>query len=1661
MPMDHQESPSPLTPQRPNAPGGNHKSPMKHSGGFVKSLFLPGFTDAGANTAFQKSANIDTKEMRQQQQQRVIRTTPLSPTSLKFQQQQQKQQYQYQRQHDTADTFSEAATELHDNRTKIHILYSSKASTIMTDTVTPSPTVTQTTATTIVTENTVGTDDTPRTTVVDLSQSDDGEQEEEGVEVEVKYDFFPSTKPSPSPRRPITNAINGTNASPQFGMQQQEPTIQQQQKQQQQQQQLSPAEEHERKILPYQHSNNMVRSELYRSTSTTTSIVALVGDGNDTDDSTSNNTNNNNDNVPTPATFMTRRLDATALQEQDQTNIQTRLDYNGNKRDDDNDDDDDDDDDGASNVSSTASEMGTVINLGNHAARMKEIEELAAMIEAEETEQGQDEDESADEKEQHTSLVDGIDDDEENVPHIEPPPKLSNSLLQNDSGLDLPILESKSFEKPTLLPSNRKFATTVNAAVDLGLGRLYRPSHLPKDESTNTSTDRSNDNNYSLEVNAGCRIESAHNTPIRDARLSTSEMLSATMRRLGPMPNHLSSSQHNSRSNTYNNNINDSLSAPPTPRTPAPPQAPRVEDLLRSTLTPSRQYPQSTMDSAKPPPSFALRSPGSAARFSLSQSSRQRRGLANNPLPKTRYPQERSTSVSTNIAGVTMSPRVAISQTFQLAQKCFSFDNTYYEEYSVDDFEDEDDLHDQARVDRMRRKLSLHSSHQSTIRLTPRVSPLEAASSFGGYSQTSFSTTSGGLRHSQSWDVGVNGINNARQAIPFRQTRSSLQHPSLHHPFGLKPIEDDSAFPDEKSGIIRGRISSDFSPSKVSKQQMELQTPQRIEIEREDALDILACLVEQGVADWSAQKTNQVSSTEEVDGANSSSTPPNSDIINTEKEEKSDVVDSASGTDHKAMFLSDSVIKTTIQEIRQWSESRQTTTGDQVDKVDSDHARRMEVLEDLLKSRQYAVEMKRAATSASSWLCSIGRGKTTTNADKQSRVATDHNITGTSASSKMPCNSEDENEDDNHPTQSSKLDSLTFKALLHSAQLELSEMQRANANLNEELSKCRAEIGRLKSMPRSEHVNRSILDDSHDTESSVTALSEAISKDAPVSPIARSRSFSDGEEDVQLLSVSVTNPVDNSIFQGMSQEAVKERVNETGQLDLLVMKAALENANEIIRKLHGELRNKSTDGDDVGEAPVVDVPAIETLGSPSKTNKSSAASSPDHRTVNVRMLDGENFVTDWDDLRPSLPPPPDHGLRSPIVMAILEQWTSDRTLHDSLLNWMEHVMKGDNLDDLPPLTISSLDHIVRDGFTMHVLPLLLRRADIHVAVQTRAHRRTTYDMAVTVSQKSNLIIGLDAPVPLPPRTQKYIPPEHPSLLDRPGSTDFEGDEWARNFQPRMSSGDSVATSAVTVPLANIPPGSFPPPQTPRRSPRRSPQPSPVAYTSFANQMRTRTLSGDVSDDQRYQPYELQKVPSGTLMGALGGALSGLLSRNKYAAASPGRLPSTTSHDRETSNMGATLRAQLDLTSSPIPGQSTHYNHRAVSLVGMENQSKSGNDHFSAAEEQQQPYHRVVSAPPGRIGVTFVEFRGHAMVSDVAMDSPLSGWVFPSDVLIAVDEIPVSGMRVRDIVKILSNRKDRQRAMRVISSHDMNEFTSMAMNGSYQGTLEEVENEDGE
>jgi hypothetical protein len=191
--------------------------------------------------------------------------------------------------------------------------------------------------------------------------------------------------------------------------------------------------------------------------------------------------------------------------------------------------------------------------------------------------------------------------------------------------------------------------------------------------------------------------------------------------------------------------------------------------------------------------------------------------------------------------------------------------------------------------------------------------------------------------------------------------------------------------------------------------------------------------------------------------------------------------------------------------------------------------------------------------------------------------------------------------------------------------------------------------------------------------------------------------------------------------------------------------------------------------------------------------------------------------------------------------------------------------------------------------------------------------------------------------------------------------------------------------------------------------------TPGGATSFPEDAGTAyEPSSRVSYDEIAENGIGLEQPPG-LMSALGGALGGLLTRRKP----PGHA---TLHESGASHLESPAAAALTA---------------AAAEAHFESQDDNGGGRGSGED---QPYHRVVSAPSGRIGVTFVEYRGHAMVSDVAHDSPLVGWIFPSDILIAIDELPVSGMRVRDIIKVLKDRSSRQRALRVISSQSMNEFS---------------------
>lgn len=417
------------------------------------------------------------------------------------------------------------------------------------------------------------------------------------------------------------------------------------------------------------------------------------------------------------------------------------------------------------------------------------------------------------------------------------------------------------------------------------------------------------------------------------------------------------------------------------------------------------------------------------------------------------------------------------------------------------------------------------------------------------------------------------------------------------------------------------------------------------------------------------------------------------------------------------------------------------------------------------------------------------------------------------------------------------------------------------------------------------------------------------------------------------------------------------------RLETAQLRRALDEANEIIRAMHCDLKNGNEWGD---KAPIILVPGI---GEMSKYNVQAPY-----------ILDGdkENCIGHWCDVSDSLIGPPDHGVRSPIVEAVLEAWTSDSTLHESLLTWLSDILSGDNIDSISPLTLHSLDCEVRDGFLLHVLPLLFLRPNLRLNVKTRIQRHSTYDVSVSVDHCND-----DVQNPLS-RVRSQL--ETTPAISGVGSA-------ARHISSSNAMKDNADRSSLRVKteIQDDVDGS-----------------TPIARGGASSRLSYDEMSEDITSSE--------DVPPG-IMSALGGALGGFLNRRKGGVLA--------SH--ETMPPHGPQGGMQTILESPA---SVGLAHEIVGLV-------------AETDDDEQPYHRVVSAPPGRIGVTFVEYRGHCMLSDVYPDSPLIGWVFPSDVLIAIDDLPVSGMRVRDIIKVLKDRTSAQRALRVISSHAMNEFTMNA------------------
>lgn len=696
-----------------------------------------------------------------------------------------------------------------------------------------------------------------------------------------------------------------------------------------------------------------------------------------------------------------------------------------------------------------------------------------------------------------------------------------------------------------------------------------------------------------------------------------------------------------------------------------------------------------------------------------------------------------------------------------------------------------------------------------------------------------------------------------------------------------------------------------------------------------------------------------------------------------EKGEKSQC--NPAGGDFASKKVTKSILEKALRQLRSMSKTFQN------EESTIPHQILLAVLDELETSHEYAQEMKQAALSASAWL--------------HSNDTSDFEVSVENSSAH----------------QNTTIDQL--KASNESLQRQLSEQYDVNQKLNQDLSICRAEIGRLRS-PLSYDMRKNDLFPVANT--SVLDL-----EDDDSSPSSKEDEFSDRHNALPLEDISL--------------EAVEAKK------DILLLKAELEETNKILKQMERDVKRSSYDQKKKKEFYKIDQiqenQNIENANDQGETNSStevlnrpdqsgndndacdsdgdinisalkdtlkteleeyvSAIQESDRRKIeeledHIRYLENEarSYVENKSDsanetdkfgwkVLENFAPPPDHELRSPIVSAILSEWNSDKRTQIFLLEWIENMMTCPDPSNSPPLHISGLDDQLRNGFLMHILPFLSKRTDVDVEVSTRRHCKSFYEILINVQKPGDSDkegYSLKGHVPLTTKSTQMMAFKasakslDDSLLESNASSNHN-----RPFKfGSIHLGDMIKK------------GKSPP------SPK---SPSSVDVNN--------TISNVQETTKTHTPRN-----SGMVVGALN-AVGGLLSRKKTLNV----------NDPEGNSNFKT-----------IVSPSQPFNPR------VKDSSTGGTfDSISNSTEGIEPYHRVVSAPPGRIGITFVQYRGHAMVSDVYPDSPLLGWIFPSDIVIAIDEIPVSGMRVPDIVKLLTNRKERQRALRVISSHAMTDL----------------------
>jgi hypothetical protein len=530
---------------------------------------------------------------------------------------------------------------------------------------------------------------------------------------------------------------------------------------------------------------------------------------------------------------------------------------------------------------------------------------------------------------------------------------------------------------------------------------------------------------------------------------TTAGLLSMAIRRLG------SGLTNSNNGHKYSNMRHSSISAPSTPRATAFGQnyfcADQRVSTPRSTIRINESdstFPQ--QNSGLLPSSFLLRSPGSVAFQTASEThsaTRKRVPIAPRfthlPGATAGNAQYTRRSVFSKIPenevaakdDIDDAKRARPNNAFQIARSCFSFDAydtsineqhdfTIPNHFGAQNGQENDQL-------LLAQNAWLVANQPHHMAMDPPVGRQDV------WTKRKVPTTRPMLQESASWDFGFSPEFQHRQRhVPFRPRPLHMYGPPSKV---LQPITSISSSP-----AVRTRMSSDFSPRRTTSisDTQELKSPQRIEIERDDALDILACLVERGVS-W---KQDESSRSDEAALSSKADTP-----ITDESDCSTKVCE-----DHDSSIHA-SEISAAVKELQELSLAEEKL-GDFHSNSEAHHKRKL-ALEELLRSHEYALEMKRASQSASHWLKSIGRSLSSSPSkslsptrnvvlSEETAISESPLQGGTSETDTIDTSRQAAGEES---SASENIDLLTAKAMLRSMQMEARDKTELANRLNEEL----------------------------------------------------------------------------------------------------------------------------------------------------------------------------------------------------------------------------------------------------------------------------------------------------------------------------------------------------------------------------------------------------------------------------------------------------------------------------------------------------------------------------------------------------------------------------------------------------------------------------------